>query len=246
MTAPFPTDAPISLCDAPVDQPLLLHAIHDRRLAAQLEKIGLSANSRLTRLDETLTLRTIRVESASGQAILSGGMGLKTIIHLDDGRRLPLMDMEVGQSGHIEGTTGGRSLTQILETLGLKEDEPITLIRKLPPMEYRVRLENNQRITLSEGDAARIWGECEQSQIQFSLASAHKTFQVARLLGGHQAQQRLVKDSIQPGSDLVLESVRSVQDLCLAPEPQLVINSQDGLHLHLSQEESRHISVYVL
>ncbi len=246
MTAHTPTDTPIPLCDAPVDQPLSLHAIHDRRLALQLEKIGLSANSRLTRLDETLTLRTIRVESASGQAILSGGMGLKTIIHLDDGRRLPLMDMEVGQSGHIEGTTGGRSLAQILETLGLKEEEPITLIRKLPPMEYRVRLEDNHCVTLSEGDAARIWGECGQTYIQFSLASAHKRFHVVRLLGGHKAQQRLIKASIQPGSHLVLESVRSVQDLCLAPQSQLVINSQDGLHLHLSHEEGKDIFVRLL
>lgn len=231
---------------APFDQPLTLVTIDNERLAQQLATMGLYCDSTMTRIDETQTAQTIRIQSASGQAILSGGMGTQTIIHLDDDRRLPLLDMEVGESGHIEGITGGYGLAETLTTLGLNENERITLIRKLPPMEYQIRVGDGGRVNLSEGDAARIWGTCNGQTSQFSLASVRNDFRVDKLLGGKKAQQRLRQLGITNKKSLRLESVRSVQPIQLGWENQLAITTSDGLHLHLSKIHGDSIQVCLL
>ncbi len=237
-----PTDI-IPLYDAPFDCPLELFHIENKYLAAQLQKMGLFVGNEISRLDESLIAQAVRIRTKTGEVVLSGGMGIKTIIHLPDNRRIPLLDMDPGESGHIEGTTGGHSLVQILTNLGLKDDEEITLMRKLPPMEYTTRLNHGRLIQLTEGDAARILGDSHGQIVQFSFASTHNDFQVCELLGGNKALSRLQHIGIEKESTLTLVSVSSAQPLRLDNHNQLVISSPDGLHLHLPQQAGQTISV---
>lgn len=245
MAAKPPTKI-IPLNQAPFDQSLELHDIKNKYLADKLQKMGLYLGNEIFRLDETLIVQAIRVRTKSGEVILSGGMGIKTIVHLGDNRRIPLLDMEPGETGHIEGITGGRGLVVTLETLGLKENEPITLLRKLPPMEYVVRINHRYRARLTEGDTARIWGESNGSNRQFSFSSTGCDFQVKKLLGASKAISRLIKTGIQPNSILTLESVSSTQTLQLGATNQLAISSPDGLHLHLSGQAGNEIYIKVI
>lgn len=231
------------LNQAPFDQSLELCSIKNNYLAAQLQKMGLYIGNEIIRMDETLIVQAIRIRTKSGEVILSGGMGVKTIAHLDDGRRIPLLDMELGETGHIEGITGGHELAATLKELGLKENEQITLLRKLPPMEYNARINSKGILHLNEGEAARIWGECNGRNGQFSLSSVHCNFHVKKLLGGDQATSRLKHAGLESGSILTLESVSSTQTLQLGTTDQMVISSPDGLHLHLSESAGNEILV---
>ncbi len=237
--------APIPLSEAPFDQPLELTMFSCSRLARQLNKMGLELHSEIIRLDESLAVQTMRIESEHGPRILSGGMGLKTVVHLDDGRRVPLHDMEAGETGHIEGATGGRDFAKALSSLDLHENDQITLIRKLPPMEYLVTLNHGKTICLSEGDAARIVGLCNGEKSQFSLAPSRNDFKVTALLGGVKSVSRLQKFGIEEEVTLTLKNVRARQTVTISGEHQLMINSRDGLHLHLPYSAGKDIFVHI-
>ena len=237
--------APIPLSEAPFNQPLELVMFSCPRLAKQLNKMGLDLHSEIIRLDETLAVQTMRIQTENGPRILSGGMGLKTVVHLDDGRRVPLHDMEAGETGHVEGATGGRDFAKSLSSLDLHENDQITLVRKLPPMEYLVTLNHTKNICLSEGDAARIIGLSNGTKSQFSLAPSRNEFVVAALLGGVKSISRLQKMGIEEGTSLTLNTVRARQTITINGEHQLMINSRDGLHLHLSYSAGKDVFVTV-
>jgi len=228
-----PLQESLPLNQAPFNLPLTLEAIASNVLAEQFRKLGLELHSEIIRLDETLAAQTLRVSGSNGAAVLSSGMGLKTIVHLEDDRRIPLHDMEPGEKGHLEGTTGGHEFVSSLALLGFKENDPITLIRKLPPMEYVTKIDHGMLLRLSEGDAAHILGEINGTIRQFSLAAARIDFTVRQLLGGKKATARLVNLGLSVGSILTLVEVRSTQMVKISGAHQLMITSRDGLHLHL-------------
>jgi len=237
------SDQSLSLDQAPFDQLLEICMIETGHLSTQIRRMGLDLESRIVRLDETLAVQPVRVCGKQGVAVLSGGMGLKTIVHIDkDDRRIPLLDMEPGETGHLEGATGGREFVRALELLGFSENDPITLERKLPPMEYLTRHENRM-LRLSEGDAARILGEIGGEARQFALSSANVAFTVKKLLGGVKATTRLKKLGLREGSVLTLSAVSSKQTVEISGEDQLMITSHDGLHLHLPKVVGKKIFV---
>ena len=103
-------------------------------------------------------MHPVRVRGVKGEVVLGGGMATRVIVHLDDGRRMPLMDMKPGQRGHIKGTTGSINLADALNTLGLKEDGEIVYLRQLPRMDYTVVVRKNATVRIPEGMAAKVWG----------------------------------------------------------------------------------------
>ncbi|WP_282755839.1 FeoA family protein [Desulfuromonas thiophila] len=238
------TEQLLSLDQAPFDQPLEVQAILAEPWRQQLGKMGFGRGCRIVRLDETLQAQTVRVRGKNGEVVLSAGMGLQTIVHLDgDGRRIPLIDMEPGQTGHLEGTTASADLAAALEQLGFHENDPIRLIRKLPPMDYLTLLEGQGLLRLSEGDAARILGRSGSQIRQFSLTSAEADFEVLQLLGCPRAIERLQRLGIWPDTRLRLLEVRSKRICRFSGDQQLMVTSQDGLHLHLPLEAGKQILV---
>ncbi|MBN2232621.1 MAG: ferrous iron transport protein A [Deltaproteobacteria bacterium] len=235
------------LNEAPFDRPLILVEIDNENFARRLQRIGLTTGSEIVRLDEDLIVRSVRVRGTRGDAILGGGMGLKTIVHLDRGDRMPLLDMEPGDHGHLEGVTGGEQLEHVLEVLGFALDGPVTLVRKLPPMRYITVTGDGRRLRLTDGDAAKLWGEADGRVVQFSLAPAARPFRVREILGGARAVGKIEAMGIRPGTILTLEGVEQGQQLHLGigagAGSDVVITSRDGLHLHLPGREGEHIIV---
>ena len=237
----------VFLDQAPFDRVLEVEAIEAGGLAFQLAKMGLEPHSRIVRLDEKLALQPVRIRGRKGVAVLSGGMGLKTIVHITaDDRRVPILDMEVGEAGHLEGTTGGRGFVRTLERLGFRENDPVTLERKLPPMEFIAWLDEHRLLRMSEGDAARILGEINGEERQFAMSSVSQAFRVTHLLGGVKATARLRRIGVHQGGVLVLKEVCTTQSLTLGGTDQLMITSMDGLHLHLPRHYGEKISVRLL
>jgi Fe2+ transport system protein FeoA len=231
------------LNNAPIGVPLILDNVTDFHLAEELRHMGIFEGSGLVRLDEEVLLQPLKVRGPRGDVVLGSGMAGKIVVHLEDGRRLPLPEMRTREHGHMEGITGGPELMHALDVLGLRRDDEVMLVRKLPPMEYIAVLEKKQRIHLTEGMAAKIWGTIDKLPMQFVSAQTGKEFHVQDLLGGKNSRQVLHGYGIGIGSILVLEKVAQAQSVVMNHIHPLIISTHDGLRMFLPENQGRRIYV---
>ena len=234
-------DMPLN--EAPFDRPLTLVAFTDAQMENQFLRLGLARGRTLVREDEEILLQPVRVRTAQAEVVLGGRMAMRVIVHLDDGRRMPLSDMRAGQTGHIEGTTALGRLTEVLAELELHPDEPVTCVRKLPRMDYIVRVDRSRRERITEGMAAKIGGRIGQRLVQFVSAGKGQPFLVETILGGERAVETLAAKGIAPGQTIFLEAVAPAQTIALTTREPVVITTDDGLHLHLTPNQAQGIRV---
>ena len=232
-----------TLLEAPFEKSLLLVKVTNISLASRLRHMGIFEGTELTRIDENIKLQPIRVRGCRGDAVIGRGMSSKVIVHLDDGRKLPLAEMLPDETGHIEGLTCGTGLCNALSVLGFKNDERITLVRRLPPMEYITFIEKKGRIRLTESMAAKIWGETETNMIQFNYARKGKKFNVKLILGGQNACKMLRSHDIEPGVVLVLEGVQTAKNFYMSKENPIIVSTKAGMRLFLEKKDSEQIFV---
>ena len=232
-----------ALTEASFEKPLRLVKVADSSLAARLRHMGIFEGMELIRIREDVKLQPLRVKGRGGDAVIGGGMSAKIVVHLDDGRKFPLAEMEPGETGHIEGLTGGTALSSALSVLGFKNDERITLIRRLPLMEYVVFLEKKGRIHLAESMAAKIWGETGKKSLQFNYARKGGQFDVKSILGGENAREMLRARGIEPGAVLILEGVGPAKTLYMSKKNPVVVSTRDGLRLFLEQKNAGQLFV---
>ncbi|NDV18418.1 ferrous iron transport protein A [Pseudodesulfovibrio sp. JC047] len=227
-----------SLTHAPTGVGLTISRITDPHLESRMGKMGLFVGGDITRLDEDVALQTVRVKGPKGEVVLGGGMGVKVVTHLDDGRMIPLTEMKPGETGHVECVTAGGPVQDGMEALGLKNNDPIELIRILPPMEFIAIIQGRGRIRLAEGMAAKILGRMGDIQCQFANAQAGMDFEVERILGGHRAQRAIASLDIAPGVILRLESVGKAPSYQMTRQSRCVVSSPEGLRLYLRHDQS--------
>ncbi len=227
-----------SLVHAPTGVPLTISRINDEDLEARMGRMGLFAGAEVTRLDEDVALQTVRVKGPKGEVVLGGGMGGKVVAHLDDGRMIPLVEMQPGETGHVECVTAGGPLREGMAALGIKDDDPIEFIRMLPPMEFVAVVEGRGRIRLPEGMAAKILGSMGAMHCQFANAQAGMDFVVERIIGGHRAQRAIASLHIKPGLVMQLESVEKASSYRLESGNRYVISSSEGLRLFLRRDQA--------
>ena len=154
----------IALNDAPTGQPLLVVAVRNQGLASELGKLGIRHGTQLIRLEPDVSVvQPMRIRGPKGEVILTGNMASGLVVHLDDGEIVSLLDMQPGNKGHLEGITVNpdSALADTFAVLGLKEDDTVELLRRLPPMEYAALVEQKRRISLPGGMAAKLWGLCQ-------------------------------------------------------------------------------------
>jgi Fe2+ transport system protein FeoA len=233
----------ISLTDAPVGIPLLVKKFIDGDMAQRLGRMGLYEGSEIERLDQEVLVQPVRVGGPGGEAVLGGGMAMKVVVHLDDGRKLPLAEMRAGEAGHVEGITGGPALSRSLEVLGIELNDRIMFLRNLPPMEYITLIETGGRVRLTEGMAAKVWGRIMDEPMQYISAPSGEEFQVTDILGGEKAVQTLGSRGISSGAVIILEQVAPAQSLQAKIGNPVVISSREGLRLFLTPQEAMRILV---
>lgn len=226
----------IALNDAPPGQPLLVVAVRNQGLASELGKLGIRHGTELIRLEPDVSVvQPMRIRGPKGEVILTGNMASGLVVHLDDGEIAPLLDMQPGNKGHLEGITVNpdSALAETFAVLGLKENDTVELLRRLPPMEYAALVEHKRRICLPGGMAAKLWGLCQGRRMQFAAAAAAKPFTVERILGGQGAQGRIKIMGIAPGTNLVLEQVRPAQTVRVATKDPVAVSTLEGLRFWL-------------
>jgi Fe2+ transport system protein FeoA len=233
----------ISLTQAPFDRPLILSDIIDSELETLLSRLGLVRGHAFSRENEEVLQHPVRVRTISDDVVIGGGMAMRVIVHLEDGRRLPLTDMTTGQCGHIEGSVGSTHLSEAMTILGLQEGKTITYRRQLPSMDYTVLIDKKQRQRIPEGMAAKIWGRIGDRHLQFVSAGKDQPFRIEKILGARRSMEALAEKGILPGRIITLEAVAPAQIITMAVHNPVVITTDDGLHLHLSAGQAEQILV---
>lgn len=236
----------ISLSQAPAETPLVLVGFESPLLAEKCGRLGVHVGDTIMRLDEEALPGPARIRSEAGEAVLAAGMAAKIIVLHDDGHATPILEMTPGEQGRVVGLICGSSLEQGLAVLGVRENDRIEFLRRLPPMEYHARLTapgKDQRLTLSEGAAAKIWGSIDGRELQFAVAGRGKAFVVKQLLGGARATALLEQNGVRPGRTIILENVSPAQSVGRMGLNQLILRAQSGLRLHLREDQAASVLV---
>jgi len=235
-----------SLLDAPLNTDLTLLEITRPELASWLQRLGLFVGSHIVRHGDEINYHPVRVRGEKGDVVVPAGLGIKVLVHLDSGERKPLTEMKKQEKGHIETLLLGRGCSQALSHIGIKKDTDITLIRVLPHMDYLILIDKQRRTRLSEGEAARLWGECSgEEATQFYFAKQNKPFAVQEIIGGRKICEHLKTHGVEPGSSLILESIEPTQELHKPGATPVTISSPGGLRIHLNQPQASRIIVKV-
>ncbi|WP_419785968.1 FeoA domain-containing protein [Pseudodesulfovibrio sp.] len=231
------------LNDAPTGSSLTIFSISDEHLEVRMGRMGLFVGDTITRMDEDVALKTVRVRGPKGEVVLGGGMGGKVMAHLDDGRMLPLIDMRPGDRGHVEYVNAGEAMRNGMAALGLAENDAIELIRVLPPMEYTALVAGRGRVRMAEGMAAKILGHMGEVHCQFANAQARQNFTVETIIGGHRAQRAINALGIESGSVLLLEMVGEAPSYRMPGRDRCVIAGPSGLRVYLRSDQADNIVV---
>lgn len=234
----------VPLSQAPYDTPLLFEQATDKQLAQRFSRLGIARGDVVKRLSEEAMTLSARVGTPKGEVVLAPGMASKVIVHHDDGHKTPVAEMQPGEEGHVEGLVCGTGLEQGLRILGIRENDRIILLRRLPPMDY-VAIKNGARLTLTEGAAAKIWGTAQGREMQFAVAGKGVPFIISVLLGGARATGMLLRMGLAPGEELLLESVRPASSAGSGAMEHGVLQTQSGLRLHLRPEQEAGVLVVV-
>lgn len=231
----------IPLNKAPFNTPLKLAEVMDFNLLQKFQHLGLYENDVITKLDEDILLRPVKIKGPKGMVILGAGMSSKIVAHLDDGPKIPIAELKNGQSAHIEGVTGGTALAKSMKILGLKNDDEITVIRTIPPMEYTLTVNSQTRVKISEVLAAKIWGcTSDGRDMQFSSSGKGKDFRVKQILGGKKSPAMIFTyGGIETGAVLCLENVKPMETLAMSPvgRQSVIIYKNDGLRLIIEKKQ---------
>ena len=235
----------ITLKDAPSGKILLVSTITGHDLALELAKTGLQEGVEIVKSREKVPLTALRVRGPKGDAILSGKMASMIMVHLDDGSKAPLMDLKPGEQGHVEGLTATTPLTKAFAILGLKEDDRITLVRRLPPMAYITLINQKKRIKIPEATAAKIWGRMGGVEMQFCSAQKGARFEVLELFGGPPRKAQMKSLGLEKGAELILEGVEGAQTVSVGEHHPVYVTTKDGLRILLHPQAARNTMVQV-
>jgi len=240
-----PPKGVVPLKDAPSGQPLEVVAISNHELAQELARTGLQEGVELVKSARDIPLATLRVRGPKGDAVLSGKMASIIMVHLDDGRKAPLLELEPGEQGHVEGLTATTPITKAFATLGLRENDRITLVRRLPPMDYIALMDGRRRLKISEDVAAKIWGRMGGRELQFSMTKSGEPFEILELFGGPPRQAQMRAMGLAQGKRLVLEGVEQAQTVSLGEQHPVAVTTVDGLRVLLHPQAARETLVRV-
>ncbi|NDV23991.1 FeoA family protein [Desulfovibrio sp. JC022] len=227
----------LTLRNAPVEKNLMLKAVTSDNLKNRLERMGLHIGSELEIMSEDSVQHPVRVKGPQGEVLLAAGMASKVIVHHDDGHKTPVFEMNPGEKGHVEGLTAGSQLEKSLKILGIAEGDNVELIRCLPPMTYKAVVDGKQA-SLTEGMAAKVWGECDETSCQLATCGKGRPFAVKNILGGPRASKAITDIGIKKGAEIFIESVEPAKDVRMGNAGRIIIMTKEGLRLHLRPDQA--------
>ena len=237
-----------SLIDAAVNTHLVLVQVTRPGVEEWLKRLGLFVGSTVIRHDNEFRYHPVRVRGNKGDVIIPAGLAAKIYVHLDTDEKIPLAEMKKKDKGHLELINKrGRHMRAFLDKVGLCEEEEITFLHSLPHMDYITLVNDTERTRLSEGEAARIWGECSAADtdedMQFYFARQNSLFTVKEIMGSPKVCNHLKTHGVTPGVVLRLLTIEQSQVLHAPSSEPVTISSPGGLRLYLSPEQAEAVIV---
>ena len=238
----------MNLSNAPYEQLLRLTAILDAELETELKRAGLRVGDECHKhLPASLPSLRLKVEKKS--IILGGGLIKKIIISCRDGKKT-LDGILFEDEATVSEVQGGKMLQRSLQKLGVYPGSSLRLMRRLPPMEYVLRLNNRRRVKISESTAARIIGFHEdKAEIQLSVARVELDFTIKEIIGGRRFASFLKELGIVRAEKIVLEGVEHVSELFSGgaadtEEDNICLKTRKGAaRIHLSSKKASYVEV---
>ncbi len=234
----------IPVSQAPSSTQLIITDILDENLQNWLRKLELYKGDAITRLPDDAVLRPVRVKCSAGEVVLAAGMSAKIVVRHDDGHTTPVIEMLPNESGEVVALTCGEGLRSGLDVLGIREKARLTILRKLPPMGYHTLIDG-EMVYLSEGAAAKIWGEMDGRRMQYVTSARGKEFHVEQLLGGNRSNQVLVDMGIVPGKTIILHELAPASVVGRGGRAHLVLTGASGLRFYLRPDQAEKLLVRV-
>ncbi len=204
----------------------MLKAVTSDSLKNRLERMGLHIGSELEIMSEDSVQHPVRIKGPHGEVLLAAGMASKVIVHHDDGHKTPVFEMNPGEHGHIEGLTAGSQLEKSLKILGISEGDDIKLVRCLPPMTYRAVVDGKQT-SLTEGMAAKVWGECDSVACQLQPA-AKDVLSQSKIFWADRERQNLYQPPVSPGATVTIETVEPARSIGMTPGARIIIMTKEA------------------
>ena len=238
----------MDLSSAPYEQLLRLTAILDQELEVELKRAGLRVGDECHK-HLPASLPSLRLKVGKKSIVLGGGLIKKIIISCRESEKT-LDGILFEDEARVSKVQGGKMLQRSLEKLGVSPGSKLRLMRRLPPMEYVLRLNNRRRIKVSEATAARIIGFHEDDvEIQLSAARVELDFTIKEIIGGRRFAAFLKELGIVRMEKIVLEGVEHVSELFSGDmsgigEDDICLKTRKGAaRIHLSSEKASYVEV---
>ncbi len=238
----------MNLSNAPYEQLLKITAIFDNDLENELRRSGLRVGDECHK-HLPASLPSLRLKIDKKSVVLGGGLTRKILISCG-GTEKCLDEIRFKDEAVISAVKGGKMLQNSLQRLGVYPEKKLRLMRRLPPMEYVLRLNNRSRIKISESTAARVIGRHEDSDpLQLSAARVELDFSITEIIGGRKFAAFLKELGLKCGEKIVLEGVEHVSELFSGDtsednEDDICLKTRKGAaRIHLSSEKASYVEV---
>lgn len=232
-----------TLVQAPFGRSLRITRIIGADFSARMSRLGLYEGARLLRINEAAKLGAVKVRTTLGETVLSGWLAGQVVIHLDDDRRVPLLECRSLESGHVEGITGQDIVEDSLRALGITDGDRIQFLRRMPPMAYAFSVRGKGRASMSESMAAHVLGETAAGPRQFSSVGVGEVLTVIRILPGEATPASLASLHVTEGAELTLVNVSASPELGKSADHPVACVTKDGMRLYFREQDAASIIV---
>lgn len=132
------------------------------------------------------------------------GRGVADKVYVEkEGRMVPLLELEEGDSGIVKAFGGGKDFLDWVSPLGIEEDKEIIFLRHLPEDTLTFEVESKS-ISMGEGQASKIMVESEGKIIQANYLQEGKRGKVNSFTGGVSIREGLEQTDIRESSEIFM------------------------------------------
>ncbi len=214
--------------------------ISGHQLARRLEDLGIRPKTVVTKMKGVKeTAPALRVATKEREGVLGVGTCLKIWVDYQ-GSTTTLESMPPKATGVVKELSGGESMVEAVDLLGIREGEEVTVLHRLPPMDNVVTVDGH-RMRVGEGLAAKVWGTREGRPIQLTALGAGHSLVVDKIAGGKSAVEHLEDMGIRPGVKIVVDRVEPRQIIGMGRTQVVCIRSLEGIELWLGKKEAASI-----
>jgi len=217
--------------------------IQGNRLARRLEDLGILPGTVITKVEVKSgedTAPAIRIATKERRGVLGGGMSLKIWVDYQ-GSVTTLASLPPNTTGVVKELSGGKFMVDAVGLLGIREGEEVTVLHRLPPMDYVVRVDG-RRIRIGEGAAAKVWGTIEGKPVQLTALGHGRSLVVEQIAGGMTSVEHLEKLGVRPETKILVEGVEPRQSIGIGRTRVVLIHNPDGMELWLGERGASNIT----